>query len=229
MEHINPYEIKKVQKIVESKETEALLSCLNSLEIHAESIGEGGNADVLAIEGGPFSKVCLKKAKEKPQLVCNTIDRENELQGKARSAGVRTPLTLISIETDKGDFLIMEKIDGCTVEQLLMDSTKIPEGFSYEIFTKDLEEQVKRMHDAGIYHRDLHIRNVMVNEKALPVIIDFGTATEGTGSDFTYEEIATSYNHSTKRYEQVSGVFKDDLKMVQNLKSAIRPLRLTHA
>ena len=69
MESIKSFEIKKVQKIVESKETEALLECLATLELHAESIGEGGNAEVFALGAGPFSKVCLKKVKEKQQII----------------------------------------------------------------------------------------------------------------------------------------------------------------
>ncbi len=229
MEHIQPFEMRKVRKIVETKETEALLECINSLEIHAESIGEGGNAEVFAIEGGQFSKVCLKRIKEKQQLICNSIDEENKFQGKAREAGVRTPLALISIDTDKGSFLIMERVDGCTVEQAIQDPSQLPENFSYQIFANDLDDQILKMHNAGIYHRDLHVRNVMINNQGMPVIIDFGTATEGTGSDFTYEQLATVYNQKTGKYDQVSGVFKDDLQMVRSLKSALRPTGLRHS
>lgn len=228
MENINikPFEIKKVQKIIESKESNSLLNCIETLEIYAEKIGEGGNADILAVSQGPFSKVCLKKIKEKPQLICNSIDRENEFQEKAREAGVRTPLTLISFETEGGgNYFVMEKIIGSNLEEVLIDSSLLPENFSYDLFIKDLEDQVQKMHNAGIYHRDLHNRNVMVNEKGLPVIIDFGTATEGTGSDFTYEELANVYNSSKGTYEQVSGKFKDDLQMLKNMKSALVAIR----
>jgi serine/threonine protein kinase len=224
---IKPFEIKKVQKIVESKETQALVECLESLEIHAETIGEGGNAEVLAIAEGPFSKVCLKRIRETPQIICNDIDRENELQGKARRAGVRTPLALISFETeDEKKYFIMEKIVGNNIEEIIGTPSKLPESFSYEIFIKDLEDQIKKLHNAGIYHRDLHIRNVMINEEGLPVIIDFGTATEGTGSDNTYEEYASKFNPVTGRYEQVEGIFNDDIKMFRNLKSALAPVVL---
>jgi tRNA A-37 threonylcarbamoyl transferase component Bud32 len=142
----------------------------------------------------------------------------------ARKAGVRTPLALISVETDQGTFFIMEKVEGHNVEEVIATPSLLPPSFDYELFFKDLEQQVKKMHDAGIFHRDLHIRNVMINEEGQPVIIDFGTATEGTGSDFTYEELANLYNENTGRYELVSGHFKDDLQMVKNLKSALRPL-----
>ena len=223
---LKPFEIKKVQKIVESKETEMLLECLEKLEIHAESIGFGGNAEVLAIAEGPFSKVCLKRIKEKPQILCNDIDRENELQGLARKAGVRTPLALISMETKKGTFFIMEKIIGTTVEEVLITPSKLPEDFSIEVFNRELDEQIELLHRANIYHRDLHSKNVMINEKGLPVIIDFGTAIEGSGGDFTYEEYATVYNAASGRYDQVNGIFKDDKINARNIKSALAPIAL---
>lgn len=223
---LKPFEIKKVQKIVESKETEMLLECLEKLEIHAESIGFGGNAEVLAMAEGPFSKVCLKRIKEKPQILCNDIDRENELQGLARKAGVRTPLALISMETEKGMFFIMEKIIGTTVEEVLITPSKLPEDFSIEVFNRELDEQIELLHQANIYHRDLHSKNVMINEKGLPVIIDFGTAIEGSGGDFTYEEYATVYNAALGRYDQVNGIFKDDKINARNIKSALAPIAL---
>ncbi len=223
---LKPFEIRKVQKIIESKEVEDLVACLESLEIHAESIGEGGNAEVLAIAEGPFSKVCLKRIKEMPQIICNSIDREHELQNKARQGGVRTPLTLISLETEKGHFFIMEKIIGSTVEEVLAVPSKLPEQFSVETFMSDLTEQVQKMHATEIHHRDLHSRNVMINEEGLPVIIDFGTASEGSGSDFTYEELASVYNPVKGKYEDVAGKFKDDDLMVRNMRSALSPLGL---
>lgn len=227
---IKPFEIKKVQKIVESKETQALIECLALLEIHAETIGEGGNAEILGIAEGPFSKVCLKRVRETPQILCNSIDQENEIQGKARRAGVRTPLALISFETEDGKkYFIMEKIIGSNLEEILVDPSKLPDTFSAQTFNTDLDKQIATLHAAGIYHRDLHTRNVMVNEEGLPVIIDFGTATEGTGSDLTYQEYTNVYNPVTKRYDSVEGMFKDDKVMVRNLKSALAPIVLQEA
>ena len=81
------------------------------------------------------------------------------------------------------------------------------------------------MPERGIYHRDLHYSNVMIDEEGLPVIIDFGTATEGSGSDFTYEESVSMYDEKKGRYSLVNGYFKDDLVMVKNIKEGIKNLR----
>ncbi|MCX6753181.1 MAG: phosphotransferase [Candidatus Nomurabacteria bacterium] len=211
------FKLEKVQKIVENKATEDLLACLDVLELRAVSIGEGGNAEVLIAEGTPFEKVCLKRIKNKQQILCNEIDEENKFQIKAQEAGVRTPLPLMSLKTDKGDCFLMERIEGYSMKDIIEKPERLPKKFKYNVFFNSLKEQIDLMHKTGIYHRDLHWGNVMVDKKGLPVIIDFGTAIYGTGSDSTYEESATVYNENLKRYELRSGIFIDDLVSFKNL------------
>ncbi|MFZ2205794.1 MAG: phosphotransferase [Minisyncoccia bacterium] len=212
------FKLEKVQKIVESKETEDLLYCLDVLEIRAVSIGEGDSAEVFVAEGTPFEKVCLKRIKKNPRVVCNDIDEENDFQIKAQEAGVRTPLPLISLQTDRGPCFLMERIDGHSMKDIIKNPELLPKGFKYDTFFKLLEEQVSIMHKSGLYHRDLHFGNVMINKENLPVIIDFGSAVSGSGSDFTYEGEVLVYNERSHRYEQKSGTFKDDLKSISELK-----------
>ncbi len=221
MEEIKPYNIEKVAKIVESKETMRLLNCLQTLELHAVSIGEGGNADVFVAEETPFKKVCLKKIKQKPQILSNDIDQEHKYQIMAREAGVSTPLPLISFEAEGKKYLIMERVDGHTILEVLEKPSLLPKKFDFAVFSKALDDSIKKMHDSGLYHRDLHSKNVMINKAGMPVIIDFGTATVGSGSDFTYEESVSMYNPTSDRYEQKTGYFKDDLMMVRNLKASL--------
>jgi serine/threonine protein kinase len=213
----SPFEVKKVAKIVESKETPDLVECLTTLEKHAKQIGEGGNAVIWVAEGTPFEKVCLKKIKPQPQIIYNEI--------KVREAGVLTPLTLISFETKDGEYLIMETIEGCTVSEAFLKPSLLPENFDPSLFSKELEAAVTKMHNAGIYHRDLHARNVMINKEGKPVIIDFGTATIGSGSDFTYQESVSSFNPKTQKYEQKSGLFVDDNEMVRNIQIGMNKLK----
>jgi len=59
--------------------------------------------------------------------------------------------------------------------QLLYDYLK-KVGFKIDRnFVKTLKRSLKLMHQHGIYHRDLHLRNVMRGSDGLPYIIDFGT------------------------------------------------------
>lgn len=222
------FKIEKIEKIIETKETVDLEECIKKLELNFESIGSGTNADVYIAKGTSFEKICFKKVKKNPSIKCNDINKEHEFQIEVRKLGVRTPLTLMSIETDeKEEYLVMEIINGCTVKEATENPSLLPKDFNYKIFIDDMTDQVLKMHNkkgrgVGFYHRDLHQGNVMINQDGLAVIIDFGTATEGSGSDLTYEEEVSMYNQQKGRYELVSDYFKDDLKMLEDIKNALK-------
>ena len=130
----------------------------------------------------------------------------------------------MSIKTDDGEYLVMEKIDGHSVGDIVKNTKLVPENFNYKKFCDSLDSEVSKMHKAGLYHRDLHFGNVMIDEDSLAVIIDFGTATMGIGSDFTYEESVSMYDPSKGRYFLANGFFKDDLEMVKNIKANLKHL-----
>jgi tRNA A-37 threonylcarbamoyl transferase component Bud32 len=222
------FKVEHVQRLIESKETENIIECILKIELYATPIGEGGNAIVYIPEEESLQTVCIKKGKEKPQIVFNNIDEECEIQKTLKNLGVRTPLTILSFTTkEKGDYFIMERINGYSVKDILEKPDLLPEKFDYPTFCKSLDGQISKMHKAygivgGIYHRDLHDGNVMIDEEGLPVIIDFGTAVKGTGSDNTYSESVKKYNDKKDIYEFVDGYFKDDLEMVKNIKSSLK-------
>ena len=223
-----PFTIKKIEIIVESIEAQQAEECIKKLEIHFASLGEGGNAVVYFAEGTSFSNIVFKKIKKNPVINFNTIDEENKIQEKVRELGVRTPITLLSFETtDNEEYLVMEKINGYSVKDIVANPSLLPEKFNFKIFCDSLDQQIAKMHNKGglkngIYHRDLHSGNVMINQEGLPVIIDFGTSAEGTGSDYTYEEEVEMFNYQKGKYEFVSGYFKDDLIMADNIKSQLK-------
>lgn len=227
MENYKTLTVEKIEKVIDSKNSASLMECIKSLEIKAVPIGEGGNAIVYAALGTAFEKVCLKRIKEKPQIIFNDIEQEHDFQVKAQEAGVRTPLSLLSINTDYGKYLIMERIIGHSVGEIVKDPDLLPKNFDTKKFCESLDEQISKMHKHGIYHRDLHENNVMIDDKdGLPVFIDFGTATEGTGSNYTYSESVSMYDPIKGRYTLAYGFFKDDLMMIRNIKSSINKLIL---
>lgn len=222
------FKVEHVKRLIESKEAENIMECISKIELHANPIGEGGNAIVYIPEEESLQTVCIKKGKEKPQIIFNNIEEECEIQKTLKNIGVRTPLTILSFRiNEKEDYFMMERINGYSIKDILKNNDLLPEKFDYQIFCKSLDEQVDKMHKAfglvgGIYHRDLHEGNVLINEEGLPVIIDFGTAIRGSGSDNTYEESVEMYNHKKEKYEFVNGYFKDDLEMVKNIKSSLK-------
>lgn len=226
MEQIKSFKIEEIKKIIESKQTEEILEYIKSLEeIGITSIGKGRNADVYAAFETKFNKVCVKKVKEKPELVFNDINKEHEYQSMAHKAGVCTPLSLVSIKTEKEELIIMERIEGYSVRDVLNNPKLIPKNFNYEKFCKSLDEQISKMHSIGLYHRDLHDDNVMIDEEGLPVIIDFGTAKEASGGELTYRDSVSIYNGREGRYESKENIFDDDLYSIKKIKNSLRKFR----
>lgn len=216
------FKVESVKKLIDSKEAESVEECILKVELHANPIGEGNNATIYIPENESLQSVCIKKGKEKQMMIFNNIDDECELQKECKKLGISTPLTLLSFTTkEKEDYLVMERINGYSVKEILKNIKLLPEKFDYQIFFKSLEEQIKKMHSAGIYHRDLHSGNIMIDEEGLPVIIDFGTAVRGSGSDNTYEDTVQMYNHKKGSYEFINNIFIDDITMIKNLKSEL--------
>ena len=219
------FTVKKIEKLIDLKEdVEALIECIKSLESKATVIGEGGCAVIFALLDGKFDEICLKKIREKPHINYNNIDQEHDFQVGAKKAGVRTPLSIYWIKAENETYLIMERVKGYNLAEVLRNPNLLSKKFDFKIFCDSLDDQVKKMHSAGIYHRDFKLENVMIDEEGLPVIIDWGTATNGTGSENTYEETVSIYDHKKGRYGFVNGYFKDDLVMVKNIKASLKPL-----
>jgi len=78
----------------------------------------------------------------------------------------------------EGVALQLEYIEGRTLERFLADKGALPAQQTIRYSTGTLNGIVDTRL-AGLYHRDLHDRNVMIDEvKDRPVIIDFGVATD---------------------------------------------------
>ncbi len=87
--------------------------------------------------------------------------------------------------------IAMEYFDNATRLEDVVDpkfpelKKELPHSFEHEVFFNKLEDFVKKMHDEkGIYHRDLHSRNVLIdNETGNPIVIDFGDASYPSADD----------------------------------------------
>ena len=69
--------------------------------------------------------------------------------------------------SDEAGLLVMEWVDGCSLEQVPLEQT------TDDLLVR-LWAQVDKLHRAGIAHRSLRAANVMVSPEGLPRIVDFG-------------------------------------------------------
>jgi len=120
-----------------------------------------------------------------------SLEEEMRIQNEAaKLSGVKIPQGFGRINVDgveDGDgyeikdnlsCLLMERIKGVSITELIGKGLLPPPGFNLDRFEKQITEFLEQMHAAGIYHRDLHDGNVMIEEETGDAcIIDFGRAT----------------------------------------------------
>jgi serine/threonine protein kinase len=117
----------------------------------------------------------------------------------------------------------MERIYGCSIGDIVYGTDKVPDNYDHRKFFTKLKENIKKMHENNIHHRDLHEGNVMIDQNGDPVIIDFGTACMAfSGDEHPYGEKVRMFNEGTGRYEFREGYFKDDERMLYQLDLKMR-------
>ncbi|USN53455.1 MAG: protein kinase family protein [Candidatus Nomurabacteria bacterium] len=149
-----------------------------------EQLGIGKSGEVWVGQDPFYSDKTCTKTIHDPHATVNTLRREFEIHQEAERAGIRVPPLLAYIESREGngDFhalLAMKAIEGRTLEQWFRDMKR--EGRRFEKSEiKEMRDQLKQMilqlHEANIYHRDLHFGNVMIDNEGNFYIIDFGDA-----------------------------------------------------
>jgi len=119
------------------------------------------------------------------KVVYNDVLNEVDLQVRASEAGMAPKIFQYFVGKSGRQYIVMEKIRGETVADLLKNIIKKEvvsgkpnfERLSKTInsLVKDMFDAIKRLHSAGIEHKDLHLNNVMYNEdKDELQFIDFG-------------------------------------------------------
>ena len=179
----------------QSKTVETLLSDLT------RRLGEGYTAEVCFFKSN--KKLCLKILKTPEELQKNIDDGTlktyipineemqflSELYGIDSNVMIPKPLLVAnSLEVDERfRFMLMERLNAVTVRDVLSGKEKLPESFNADLFYRYLMDFVERMHDQGIYHRDLHGGNIMIDiETGKPCVIDFGASHRAFGEEDPY-------------------------------------------
>lgn len=168
------------------------------LKHNRDFIGEGMTAKVFSC---PFSpNVCIKVVDESTISPLyefkgmNSLKEEGEFlysvsrlnRGKTK---VPIPIATFSIRNQDENksptqILLMETLDAVTVASVLDGDKDLPENFKFDSFMNELRVFIKNMHDLGVFHRDLHGGNIMIDKTTGdPRIIDFGIGIMGSIND----------------------------------------------
>ena len=161
-----------------------------------DRIGEGGMGVVyLAEDSRLHRKVALK-------FISNaTLDATEEIarfQREARAAARLNHPNICTVyelgETEDKTFIAMEYVKGGTLKDR-MRQDYIEEG-EIRKWLEQIGEGLRAAHDAGVIHRDIKPANIMITDRGLIKIMDFGIArlteseTELTRSNSTIGTIA---------------------------------------
>jgi serine/threonine protein kinase len=135
---------------------------------------------------------------------------------------VRTPKPYCSniIDLGKRKYLVMEQLNAVSVRDIFEGKEELPQLFDFESFFKKLEHFVVEMHEAGVYHRDLHEGNIMIDKvTGAPYVIDFGTGIK------TFRGDEEPYNVPIAAGEYIK--LLDDDFMLKGVKEKVKAKLLT--
>lgn len=85
-------------------------------------------------------------------------------------------------------FLVMTKVHGSTVEQIVLSEKKSPllDRVNFSTFKSSVLKLIAGLHEKGMYHNDISTRNIMVDREGNPHLIDFGAGSSGAKDEVAY-------------------------------------------
>lgn len=181
----------------------------NRYEIH-EKVGEGGMSFVYrAIDLESGNVVAVKILKKE---FCYDEEFIKRFRNEATAAQKLSHPNIVSIydmgNDDDIQYIVMEYIDGLTLDKLIKAKKKLPWRNTLKI-TAQILSAVEHAHSHNIIHRDIKPLNIMITEEGVVKLTDFGiaravsSATKSAASDS-----AGSVHYLSP--EQVRGGFVDE-------------------
>jgi non-specific serine/threonine protein kinase len=153
-----------------------------------EKLGEGGGGIVYKARDTKLNRVVALKFL-RPQLLGNEDDKDFLVREARAAAALDHPniCTIYEIdETDGQIFISMAFIEGVSLKKRIQS-----EPFDLEEATHvaiQVAEGLEEAHRKGIVHRDIKSANIMVTEKGLAKITDFGLALLAEDAEVTSTE-----------------------------------------
>jgi len=139
-------------------------------------LGSGGMGDVWRARDPRLGREVAIKVL--PEELSSDRDRLKRFEREARAASALNHPNIVTIheigEADGRAFLVMERIEGQTLRELILEGP-LPPRRLLSIATQ-VADGLARAHEGGIVHRDLKPENVMVTQDGFVKILDFGLA-----------------------------------------------------
>jgi serine/threonine protein kinase len=181
---------------------------------NAREIGRGGDAFVIVnkneIRNLP-PEICYKFAiaEATPRGRNETFDElrmQNEFYKAAEEYGgeIGVPMPFYAVEIGGKKVIAMEKLNAASIDDILRGKGSLPGWIDIDTLYNELREVIDFFHQKGLFHRDMHLGNIMVSqspqsnsEEKMAYIIDFGLSSiasdemqpykkELAGAVFTY-------------------------------------------
>jgi len=159
-----------------------------------EKLGEGGMGVVYKAKDTHLGRLVAIKFLP-PERVASPERKRRFIQEARAASALNHPniVTIHDIAFEEGrDFIVMEYVAGQTLDRLIgRKGLKLSETLKYSVQVADA---LAVAHAAGIVHRDLKPANVMVTEKGLVKVLDFGLAklTEAAPGDEAGETLSAA-------------------------------------
>ncbi len=150
-----------------------------------EKVGAGGQSVVYKCYDPPLDRYVAAK-----QVSAHLADNPGFVERFRREARVLAKLGgeqqgIVTIhdllEDDNGLFIVMEYVEGRTLEQVLASTGEPMATKPAAQLMWRIASAMSAVHKAGIVHRDLKPSNVIVGEDLRPTITDFGVAASLSG------------------------------------------------
>lgn len=158
-------------------------------------IGAGGMGQVFLAEHAQLRrKIALKVLPGKQALDPANVDRFYQ---EARAAATLDHTNIVhayDVACDKGThFLVLEYIDGVTLDRLLAERGRLPVGESVS-YAVQAAAGLQHAHEKGVAHRDIKPANLLVGRDGIVKILDLGLAQffEDSGTNLTRGVMATT-------------------------------------
>ncbi len=184
----NESEIEKIKCLIEGCQEEIFQKLKISESNPDALLGNGSTAEVYEIMG--LNGFCIKIIKHPERYneldynnkrIHNRIEEEGgflEKLEKFKVAGVFTPGPYFYVSAPNFEGLAMETLDAANLSRVFEGHDELPDKFNLDDYFQRLEQYFRALHkEKGIVHRDIAMRNLMVDRiTGRPIIIDFGKA-----------------------------------------------------